>query len=150
MSNDDQMRTEDYARGILEDLRALEELADYGDVSELEGEELEEMSPSAREYLRELVEEHGTRADGLDPVTAYVESALELVVHEERRPGEDRGTLSAVELLVTFGGPNARVTVRAREEDRAYVDVAWGSSSASVSAYVPNVAGRLLELAEMF
>lgn len=168
-TTDDQERTDAYARGIVRDLEALEELSalDLEDIpggctlveleryleeEELEDilEEVRELSPAARELLEELATSGELEETDGDPVRAYLERALELTLHERRSPGEESRTLESVSALVSFGGPNASVRARAGYGERYLeVRVSWGSSSSARTADAPTVSAYLLELGEL-
>lgn len=163
MSDTDQDRTDAYARMLADELEALEELSSFDledipgdpleDLEEEDREELEEireeLSPDARELLEELRTSGELEDYGGSPIPAYVERALELTLHETRHPGDERGELESVELLLAFGGPSARVFASVRGSSTLAVRVGWWGSSSERTAYAPSVAAYLLELGEL-
>lgn len=131
-------------RPFTDELEELHELAE--EIAEAL-EELPELSAEARELLAELEGDHGDELAGESPVSLYVDSGLELVIRETRRAGEAERETDSVELLVTFGGPNATVTATAGSEI-VRVDVVWGVSRATRRVHAPALASYLVELAE--
>ena len=151
MMTDDATR---YAHAIRETLEALEELSslDLEGVStleELDVEELEELSPSARGELEELLRSGELESADGDPIRAYLDSALEVSLRGRLSLGSADGwTVESVELLVTFGGPSARVS--ADGSSSVLVSVSWWSESAELRVEVPTFAARLYELEELY
>jgi hypothetical protein len=166
--------SEDYARGILHDIRRLEIVSDrwpeypsvealramadewYTDLVErrytftaVSASDTWEDIARARadaDWLEETIPDH---RDGDPYVVEYVAGALECTYRGTLdQYGGNGWVCDTVEVLVTFGGPNAWISWNDRNPTYVTVETRWGSDSASIPTYAGHLAGYLEGLAE--
>jgi hypothetical protein len=130
---------------------------DYADVLAAEVLELDAAIVAAYAYAYEDEGEPPTFdgevwTDPMDVLTYYFDAlALEVLDVTARSwgyPDGDRGTRRYVEVLRTFGGPNARV--RFYGDGRVEVSVHWGSDEAKAYAYAPTLDNEVQEYADAY
>lgn len=78
-------------------------------------------------------------SDDLDPLSAYLDDALEIIVLTG-------SSISRVEVVLTVGGPHAVVVRDSRDGENVDVEVRWWGDSATVRAWAPRVAEQLDEI----
>ena len=146
----------DYAGTIEQTLRAVEGLTDvpcvvFEDYAEdptpatLADHGHDDLDPELLMQLNDLAESGYLADHDGDIAAAWIDSTLEVRVHGSRILGGEWNE-TAVEVLVTFGGPDARVT--ADDRDELTVAVHWGSDHAERRVYAPNLAAAIFELTE--
>jgi hypothetical protein len=143
----------DYARGIADDMRALDWLQDNWEDLENSAHLVELMTnedwdQGAISSAVTMYEESGESwEDNGGPVAVFfdndvldIETLIKVSSHGPR-------DIHEVRALVTFGGPNCWVI--ANDGDNIKVQVNWGGDRAELAPYAPNVSGYLYELGDM-
>lgn len=138
----------DYIRTIEAEVTALESLSGYLS----SGAELDSLPRAERELASDLLDASGLDSDSLpelDAISAWLDSyALEVTVHATRTLGSDVWDTARVEVLRTFGGPNARISVDS-SSGYARISVAWGSESVEGTVHAPGLAYYLWDLSDL-
>lgn len=119
---------------------ALREAAEYTDLTVPSGDISEEWFADLAQAFEDL------RDNGEHPVEDYLAMALEVIIHERTSLGSNNRTITQVEVLTGFGGPNIREYVE-EDGDRIRVEVSWWFDEATEHAYAPNLAARVYETA---
>lgn len=91
------------------------------------------------------IDDDGGEYVGLVDILDY--AVLEVVTNLRESWITGEPAVDSVELLVTFGGPNIRITYT--QDGWATVHAAWGSDTARENVHAPSTAFELFELAEM-
>lgn len=143
----------DYARGIADDMRALDWLQDNWEDLENSAQLVELMTAedwdagaissavSMFEDCGKSWEEYGGPvAVFFDNDVLDIETLIKVSCHGPR-------DIHEVRALVTFGGPNCWVIANYGENLK--ITVNWGGDKAELSPYAPNVSGYLFELGDM-
>lgn len=160
MSDRSDTMTADYADGIVRTLAALEELSAHdhetlmrlaeADSDDLEaGEELAELelSDAALSEFEDLSDAgYLENVDGR-PVEAWLNSVLDITLRASRSLGAGQFQVDEVEVLVTCGGPDARVTF---DGGSALVRVFWGSGRTERRVHAPAVNDAVWSLVEAY
>ena len=98
----------------------------------------------AQELAQELEGLTGSDMDN------YVSESLELIVLYRLSVGNEANPRpSGVELLVSYGGPNTRLTSR-MGSDYLTISVQWWNDSYETRSYAPELAAYLNDLAECY
>ena len=146
-----------YADVIVATILALEELSDIDPEELLEHAEgpafssladEHELSDGALEELADLADGSYLEDHDGDVVGAWIDTALDVEIQGRRGLGQEEWIVTAVEVLVTAGGPDARVTSDGGES--VLVSVQWGGPSVDRRVYAPTVAARIDDLGELY
>lgn len=103
--------------------------------------QLEGISDAVRAYARQILEDSN---DIEDAVLDWVTGCLEIVVIYRKSLSDETGSEpepSAIELLLTYGGPGVRLTFDRSENGRCDLAVYWGRDVATRSAFCPRLFG---------
>ena len=101
---------------------------------------------------QKIAEDLARELEGLsgDAIDEYVSECLELIVLYRLSVGNNASPdPSGAELLVSYGGPNTRLTSR-MGSDYLTISVQWWNDSYETRAYAPELAAYLNDLAECY
>lgn len=140
----------DYARGIADDMRALDWLSDnwraFEDSAELvELMTAEDWDAGAISSAVSMFEDSGNlwESDG-GPVEVFFDNDVLDIETLIKFSSHGSSDIHEVRALVTFGGPNCWVI--ANDGENIQVKVNWGGDKAELAPYAPNVSEYLYEL----
>ena len=143
----------DYARGIADDMRALDWLQDNWEDLENSAQLVELMTnedwdQGAISSAVTMYEDSGKSWEEYGgPVAVFFDNDvldIETLIKVSSNKVQD---IHAVRALVTFGGPNCWVI--ANEGENIQVMVNWAGDKAELAPYAPNVSNYLYELGDM-
>lgn len=140
----------DYARGISEDMRALDWLAEnWRDVEDsaqlvelMEADGLENGVIRSAGYIFD--ESHESWEEEGGPVEVFFDNDVLDIETLVKYSSHGTKNIFSVRALVAFGGPNC--WVMANDGDDLQISVYWGGDKAELAPYAPNVSEYLYEL----
>lgn len=140
----------DYARGIADDMRALDWLQDnWQDIEDsaqlVELMTNEDWDPGAISSAVSMFNDCGESwEDNGGPVAVFFDNDVLDIETLMKFSSHGSSDIHAVRALVTFGGPNCWIV--ANDGENIQITVNWGGDKAELAPYAPNVSEYLYEL----